>query len=126
MPAAVFQTSSDTGIHQSRALPSPMYSGTPPGRAYFSSTPGVEFIASCFGRFDLVATLGVSSLDEMYEILDKVRAMASVASVESWLHLRIVQERYAKPLDKMLAMRTHANGQVGGAANGVTKMLHDT
>jgi hypothetical protein len=29
-------------------------------------------------------------------------------------------------LDKMLAMRTHANGQVGGAANGVTKMLHDT
>ncbi|HCC41459.1 MAG TPA: Lrp/AsnC family transcriptional regulator, partial [Arthrobacter bacterium] len=40
-----------------------------------------------------MATLGVSSLDEMYEILDKVRAMASVASVESWLHLRIVQER---------------------------------
>jgi len=60
----------------------------------------VEFIASCFGRYDLVA------------------------SVESWLHLRIVQERYAKPLDKMLAKRTHANGQVGGSSKGVTRMLH--
>jgi DNA-binding Lrp family transcriptional regulator len=70
----------------------------------------VEFIASCFGRHDLVATVGVSSLDEMYEILDNVRAMESVASAECWLHLKIVQERYAKPLDKMLAAKAQANG----------------
>ncbi|WP_168404718.1 Lrp/AsnC family transcriptional regulator [Arthrobacter silvisoli] len=75
---------------------------------FFAATPGVEFIASCLGRHDLVATVGVSSLDEMYGILDKVRAMDSVARVESWLHLRIVQERYAKPLDKMLAAKAAA------------------
>lgn len=68
----------------------------------------------------------MSALDEMHEILDKVRAMESVASVESWLHVRIVQARSAKPLDKMLARRTHANGQVGGSNKGVTKMLHGT
>jgi len=82
--------------------------GTEEAIAFFSATPGVEFIASCFGRHDVVATIGVSSLDEMYETLDRVRAMESVASVESWLHVRIVQERYAKPLDKMLATRTRA------------------
>ncbi|WP_426979747.1 Lrp/AsnC family transcriptional regulator [Pseudarthrobacter sp. O4] len=102
--------------------------GTEEAIAFFSATPGVEFIASCFGRYDLVATAGVSSLDEMYEILDKVRAMGSVASVESWLHLKIVQERYAKPLDKMLATRTHADGQptdLGRASKGFTKTRHD-
>lgn len=84
----------------------------------------MEFIASCFGRYDLVATIGVSALDEMHEILDKARAIESVASVDSWLHVRIVQERYAKPLDKMLAKRAHANGQVGGSSKGVTRMQH--
>lgn len=77
---------------------------------FFAATPGVEFIASCLGRHDLVATVGVSSLDEMHEVLDKARAMESVASVECWLHLKIVQERYAKPLDKMLAMKAQENG----------------
>ena len=42
--------------------------------------------------------------------LDKVRAMGSVASVDCWLHLKIVQERYAKPLDKMLATKAQSNG----------------
>lgn len=98
--------------------------GTEEAIDFFSATPGVEFIASCFGRYDLVATIGVGALDEMHEILDRVRAMESVASVESWLHVRIVQERYAKPLDKMLVKRTNANGQVGGSSKGITKMLH--
>ncbi|GAB2712859.1 Lrp/AsnC family transcriptional regulator [Arthrobacter bambusae] len=84
--------------------------GTEEAVDFFSATPGVEFIASCLGRHDLVATVGVSSLDEMYDILDKVRAMDSVASVECWLHLKIVQERYAKPLDKMLATKAQSNG----------------
>lgn len=101
--------------------------GTKETIEFFSAIPGVEFIASCFGRHDLVATVGVSSLDEMYAILDNVRSMDSVASVESWLHLRIVQERYAKPLDKMLAKRLHAGGQsteIGRVSSGVPKMLH--
>jgi DNA-binding Lrp family transcriptional regulator len=72
---------------------------------FFSSTPGVEFIATCFGRYDLVATVGVSSQEELYEIADRLRSLPSVVSMESWLHLKIVQERYAKPLDKILANR---------------------
>lgn len=86
--------------------------GTEEATEYFSATSGVEFIASCFGRYDLVATVGVSSLDEMYEVLDKVRALDSVASAECWLHLRIIQERYAKPLDKILATKAQSNGHL--------------
>lgn len=78
-------------------------SGTEEAVQFFSNTPGVEFIASCFGRHDLLATVGVSSLNEVNTILDQLRALESVAAAECWLHLRIVQERYEKPLDNLMA-----------------------
>ncbi|WP_026555846.1 Lrp/AsnC family transcriptional regulator [Arthrobacter sp. 35W] len=81
-------------------------SGTEEAVEFFSNTPGVEFIASCFGRHDLVATVGVSSLDELNTILDQLRDLDSVASADSWLHLRILQERYEKPLDNLVAARS--------------------
>lgn len=102
-------------------------SGTEEAVNFFSATPGVEFIATCFGRYDLVATVGVTSLEEMHETLDTVRSMASVASVESWLHLKIVQERYAKPLDKMLTISNGTGGSQSGltpASKAFTKMFH--
>ncbi|WP_427019028.1 Lrp/AsnC family transcriptional regulator [Pseudarthrobacter sp. P1] len=80
-------------------------SGTEEAVEFFSNTPGVEFIASCFGRHDLVATVGVSSLDELNTILDQLRNLDSVASADSWLHLRILQERYEKPLDNLVAAK---------------------
>ncbi len=80
-------------------------SGTGEAIDFLAATEGVEFIATCFGRYDLVATVGVASPDEMHGILDRLRALDSVAGAESWLHLKIVQERYDKPLDKILASR---------------------
>ncbi|WP_231497390.1 Lrp/AsnC family transcriptional regulator [Arthrobacter sp. MA-N2] len=85
-------------------------SGTEEVVDFFGRTPGLEFLATCFGRHDLVATVGVSSMDEMHETLDQVRALGSVANVETWLHLRIIQERYDRPLDKMLEAQTESDG----------------
>ncbi|WP_427135836.1 Lrp/AsnC family transcriptional regulator [Pseudarthrobacter sp. S9] len=69
---------------------------------YFSNLPGIEFIATTFGRHDMLATVGVSSLDEVTSILDDLRRLDSVVEADSWLHLRIVQERYEKPLDNLV------------------------
>ncbi|MDQ4503874.1 Lrp/AsnC family transcriptional regulator [Sinomonas sp. ASV322] len=69
--------------------------------AFFATTQGVEFVTTCFGRFDLVATVGVTTPAEALRLMDDARALASVASVESWVHLAIVQERYERPLEAM-------------------------
>jgi DNA-binding Lrp family transcriptional regulator len=79
--------------------------GTAEAIDFLAATPGVEFIATCFGRYDLVATVGVGSPDEMHGVLNRLRTLDSVAGAESWLHLKIIQERYDKPLDKILAAR---------------------
>lgn len=68
-----------------------------------AATPGVEFVANCLGRYDLVGTIGVGSTAEAHGILEQLRALDSVSGADSWLHLKIVQERYDKPLDKILA-----------------------
>lgn len=56
--------------------------------------PGLQFMARTIGRFDLVATVPVGSLDELREVLDAARAAPGVISVDAWLHERIRQERY--------------------------------
>ncbi len=66
---------------------------------YFTAVDGVEFIATCFGRFDAVATVAVDTGAGSLAVLEGARTLPSVVSVESWLHLSIVQERYERPLE---------------------------
>jgi DNA-binding Lrp family transcriptional regulator len=55
---------------------------------------GLQFMARTIGRFDLVATVPVGSLDDLREVLAAARAAPGALSVEAWLHERIRQERY--------------------------------
>lgn len=59
-----------------------------------SARPGLEFFARTYGRFDLVATVPFASFDDFHELLDELRALDGVRSVDAWLHARVRQERY--------------------------------
>ncbi|WP_354261526.1 Lrp/AsnC ligand binding domain-containing protein [Agrococcus sp. UYP10] len=59
-----------------------------------ANRPGLEFFARTYGRFDLVATVPFSSFEDFHELLDTLRSLEGVRSVDTWLHARIKQERY--------------------------------
>jgi len=77
--------------------------------------PGVEFIARCFGNFDLVVTFAASDLYAATDILDSLRELPEVDAVTSWVHLRIVKEHYNMSFDQ-LPKRYPAPSRRGGAA----------
>lgn len=56
--------------------------------------PGLEFLSSTVGRYDLVTTISFSSLPQFSELLQAIRALDEVRTVETWLHTRIHMERY--------------------------------
>lgn len=62
--------------------------------ALLGARPGLHFMARTIGRFDLVATVPITSLDELRDVLDAARSAPGVIAVEAWLHERIRQERY--------------------------------
>lgn len=77
--------------------------------AYLGQQQGIEFIARCFGRFDVVATIAAESPAAAAAVVEDVRSLADVASVASWAHLRIVKETYEKSLDNLTVKSRHGN-----------------
>ncbi|GAB2560298.1 Lrp/AsnC family transcriptional regulator [Leucobacter ruminantium] len=59
---------------------------------------GLEFLARTTGRFDLKATIAFSSVDPFRTLMQQLREERLIASSETWLHTRIVRERYERDL----------------------------
>ncbi|MGA5702281.1 Lrp/AsnC family transcriptional regulator [Peterkaempfera bronchialis] len=59
-----------------------------------ASWPQVSYLSACVGSADLVGTVTAESLGAVRRTLEAVRACPGVRSVESWLHLELVKERY--------------------------------
>nr|WP_277603940.1 Lrp/AsnC family transcriptional regulator [Agrococcus sp. ARC_14] len=59
---------------------------------------GVDFATRTIGRFDLVATLVEPSAGALYASLERIRSHPGVEHVESWLHLAVLKEDYARTL----------------------------
>lgn len=57
---------------------------------------GVDFAARTLGRFDAVATLVEPSAGALYASLERLRSLPGVARVETWLHLAVLKEDYAR------------------------------
>lgn len=55
---------------------------------------GLEFMARTIGRYDLIATLPFTSLNDYNAFMDDLRRMDGVRKVDAWLHANIRQERY--------------------------------
>ncbi|MER8188461.1 Lrp/AsnC family transcriptional regulator [Kitasatospora sp. NPDC094015] len=60
--------------------------------------PGVNYVATGHGRFDLVCGLDAPDRTALLARLEGVRALPGVARAESWVHLAIVKESYTYDL----------------------------
>lgn len=54
----------------------------------------IDFLARTVGRYDLVATVPFDSVQAFTAFVAELRARDDVASVSTWLHARMWQERY--------------------------------
>lgn len=63
-----------------------------------ATTHGIEFIATCTGRFDTLATIGARSPRAFVDIAGALCALPHVQALETWQHAEIVDERYSRPL----------------------------
>jgi DNA-binding Lrp family transcriptional regulator len=59
---------------------------------------GVRYLATGFGRYDIVGQVEAGSRGELAEALDAIRAVRGVTLRESWHHLDIVKESHATEL----------------------------
>ncbi|MFC5183753.1 Lrp/AsnC family transcriptional regulator [Actinomadura harenae] len=59
---------------------------------------GVRYLATGFGRYDIVGQAEASSRAELVEVLDAIRAIPGATVRESWHHLDVVKESYAVEL----------------------------
>ncbi|WP_137844695.1 Lrp/AsnC family transcriptional regulator [Microbacterium sp. 2FI] len=59
---------------------------------------GVDFAARTLGRFDAVTTLVEPSAGALYSSLERIRSLPGVARTESWFHLAVLKEDYARTL----------------------------
>ncbi|GAA3202807.1 Lrp/AsnC family transcriptional regulator [Actinocorallia longicatena] len=59
---------------------------------------GVRYLASGFGRFDLVGRAEASSPSSLVDVLDAVRSVSGVQHLDSWHVLDVVKESYAADL----------------------------
>ncbi|SFR70367.1 DNA-binding transcriptional regulator, Lrp family [Agromyces sp. CF514] len=82
---------------------------------------GVDFAARSLGRFDLILTLVEPSASALYTSLERIRALPGVRHTESWFHLAVLKEDYARTLRPAdLAAASAGGGADGGtgAASG--------
>ncbi|MEU6750248.1 Lrp/AsnC family transcriptional regulator [Spirillospora sp. NPDC046719] len=59
---------------------------------------GVRYLATGFGRYDIVGQAEAASRAELVAVLDGIRSVPGVTVRESWHHLDVVKESYAVEL----------------------------
>ncbi|TNY35063.1 Lrp/AsnC family transcriptional regulator [Thermomonospora catenispora] len=60
--------------------------------------PGVRYLATGFGRYDILGLAEASSRAELVSVLDGIRALPGVTVRESWHHLDVIKETYSTEL----------------------------
>lgn len=59
---------------------------------------GVRYLATGFGRYDIIGQAEASSRAELVGVLDAIRSVPGATVRESWHHLDVVKESYAAEL----------------------------
>ncbi|KJL34168.1 Lrp/AsnC family transcriptional regulator [Microbacterium azadirachtae] len=71
--------------------------------AALSARPEVDFATRTIGRFDAVVTLVQPSAGGLHAALERVRELAGVERIETWTHLSVTKEDYARSLRPVIA-----------------------
>nr|WP_314141994.1 Lrp/AsnC family transcriptional regulator [uncultured Rhodococcus sp.] len=56
--------------------------------------PGLRFLATTLGRFDLIGTVHSADLSGTIDVVDRIRGLRSVLEIHSWVHVETVKELY--------------------------------
>ncbi|AHK30441.1 putative HTH-type transcriptional regulator [Rhodococcus opacus PD630] len=67
--------------------------------AQIEALPGIEFLARTLGRFDLIGTVAADSSGDLYSLAEHIRTIDGVMALETWTHLEVFKEHYARSLD---------------------------
>jgi DNA-binding Lrp family transcriptional regulator len=71
---------------------------------------GVRYVATGFGRYDIVGEVEAVSRPELVAILDAIRSVPGATVRESWQHLEVVKESYAVELPERPPAARDAGG----------------
>jgi DNA-binding Lrp family transcriptional regulator len=78
--------------------------------ATLAAMPSVIFVARTLGRFDVLVTVRAFSAAQLVEVLDTVRALPGVRTLESWTHLDVVKESYASGIEPTAGWGERSDG----------------
>ena len=73
-----------------------------PVHRYILEQRSIEFAARTHGVYDFIATIAGSSSAGVLAVLEEMRALPQVGALESWTHLDIVKEDYARSLGRVV------------------------
>lgn len=73
-----------------------------PVRQYILDSLAIDFAARSHGSYDFIGTVGASSTDGVLTVLEQLRALPQVSALESWTHLDVVKEDYARSVGRAL------------------------
>lgn len=70
-----------------------------PAIAALRASSDVHYLATALGRWTAIGTVHAGRRVPEWQILDRIRSIEGVASVESWRHLHFVKEQYSSGED---------------------------
>ncbi|MGO3758722.1 MAG: Lrp/AsnC family transcriptional regulator [Agrococcus casei] len=65
---------------------------------FLATNKAVDFAAQSYGRHDFIATIVGPNPRSVFASIEALRALPATAAVESWTHLHVVKEDYARTL----------------------------
>ncbi|MDA4892200.1 Lrp/AsnC family transcriptional regulator [Streptomyces sp. MS2A] len=74
-----------------------------PVRQYILGSRTIDFAARSHGSYDFIATIGGSSTAGVLGVLEEIRTLPQVGGLESWTHLDVVKEDYARSLGRVVS-----------------------
>lgn len=71
---------------------------TEPVRRHIVASPAVDFAARSHGVYDFVATIVGTTAADVVAVIEGVRALGDVGTVDTWTHLDLIKEDYTRTL----------------------------
>ncbi|WP_243155661.1 Lrp/AsnC family transcriptional regulator [Kocuria sp. TGY1127_2] len=71
-------------------------------REHLRTTPNIDFAARTYGNHDFIATANSHVSSKVLEVIEDLRALPGVASLDSWTHLDLIKEEYARRVGQVL------------------------
>jgi len=73
-----------------------------PVHRYLVQTSAVDLAAAAHGAYDVIATIVGTATASVLAVIEELRALPSVGSLETWAHLDIIKEDYTRTLGRIV------------------------